>query len=462
MKVIDKNLLKGVEKIYLIGIGGSGMSGLARVLKYMGFSVSGSDKKKTSITEALEKSNIPVYVGQKISNVGDSELIVYSSAINNKHIEIKNAKKLNKKLYHRAQILASLLNHAKTSVAITGTHGKTTTSAILSFALTRIGANPTCIVGSEMLNFKTNVVEGGGNYWVCEVDESDSSHEFYAPNYSIITNLEPEHLDHYQNIEGLENSFKRFLDHAKNPGLVVYQGDDEFLKKLVKKSKRPNVSFGFSISCDFSAQNISLKPFESEFDIFEAGFFIKRMKLNLPGKHNISNALSAICVLIYLGFDLEEIEKALSGFSGTRRRLEVKWQSREFTIVDDYAHHPTEVEAAIKTLRGMGKHVVAVFQPHRYSRTKHLYREFAHVFDDADKVILTDIYSAGEKKSSGVDVNLIFNEVCKSGHKNVSILKKEKIVSSLSSYSERNSVIAFIGAGDIGEIADEFVSNLKA
>lgn len=463
MKIVHEDLIHGCQEAYLIGIGGSGMSGLARILKHLGLSVSGSDTKETQVTKALRHSGIPVYIGQKSVQLGMADLIVYSSAIRKDHLELKEARCLGRKVYHRAEVLASLVNRAETSIGVLGTHGKTTTSAMLSYALSKMEANPTCFVGSDMLNFNTNVVVGKHGYWVCEVDESDSSHEFYAPHYSVITNLEPEHLDHYNTWENLTQSFRRFLSQVHDPGLVSYWGDDPMLHSLVKESGRPRVSFGFSDQCVYSAQNIRLQPFGSEFDFYESGFYSFPMKLSVPGRHNIANALATLSILSHLGFDLERVRDVLATFQGTRRRMEVKYQNPQLLVLDDYAHHPTEVKAVLRALREAGNYVRVIFQPHRFTRTKNLCREFAHAFDDAQEVVLTDIYSAGETNPEGVGVELIHQEVLKTGHPHVTVVHREQIMPQLLEHPLREGgVMVFMGAGDIGEIANEFVSQIGA
>jgi UDP-N-acetylmuramate--alanine ligase len=462
MKIVHDNLIRDSRAAYLIGIGGSGMSGLARILKHLGLSVSGSDYKETPVTQSLRRSGIPVHIGQKTVGFGDADLIIYSTAIGKDHLELKEARKLGRKVHHRAEVLASLLNHAETSIGVLGTHGKTTTSAMVSHVLSQIGANPTCFVGSDMLNYDTNIVAGGRDYWVSEVDESDSSHEFYAPHYSIITNLEPEHLDHYGTWENLTDSFRRFLAQVQDPGLVSYFGDDPTLNMLVRESGRPYVNFGFSEECVYSAQNVCLHAFGSEFDLFESGLYSAHMKLSVPGRHNIANALATLSILLHLGFDLDLVRDALATFKGTRRRMELKGQNSQFLVLDDYAHHPTEVKAVLRALHEAGKYVRVIFQPHRYSRTKNLYREFAHAFDDAEEVVLTDIYSAGEANPDGVKVEWVYQEVLKTGHKHVSIVRKEQILPYLAEHPLKDGVMIFMGAGDIGEVASEFVDRLDA
>lgn len=462
MKIISEDLIKDCREAYLIGIGGAGMSGLARILKHLGLSVTGSDSRESCVTRNLCRDGIPVHIGQKEAEVGNADLVIYSSAIRNDHLELAEAKKLGRRVYHRAEILASLMNQAETAIAVLGTHGKTTTSAMLSFVLSKIGANPTCFVGSDMINFNTNIVAGGKKFWVSEVDESDSSHEFYAPHYAAITNLEPEHLDHYQSWENLLGSFRRFLAQIHHPGLVAYFGEDPVLKGLVKESGKPSVSYGFSEACDFSAQNIRVEPFGSSFDLWESGFYSRTVRLSVPGRHNIANSLATLSLLSQMGFELDRVAEAITGFKGTRRRMEIKWQSAQSIVFDDYAHHPTEVKAVLKALRETGKHVRVIFQPHRFTRTQHLYKDFAHAFDDAHEVFLTDIYGAGEDNPHGIGVELIADEVARAGHPQVRIVKKEKIIPFLLEHPLADGVMVFMGAGDIGELANEFIGSIGA
>ncbi|HPW65004.1 MAG TPA: UDP-N-acetylmuramate--L-alanine ligase [Candidatus Omnitrophota bacterium] len=461
-RIVSDDLVKDCREAYLIGIGGSGMSGLARILKHLGLSGGGSDYKESCVTRNLRHDGIRVSIGQKDIGLGGADLVIYSSAIRPDHLELAEARKSGRKVYHRAEVLASLMNHADTAIAVLGTHGKTTTSAMTSFVLSRIGAEPTCFVGSDMINFGTNIVAGGRKFWVSEVDESDSSHEFYAPHYAIIANLEPEHLDHYQSWENLQNSFRRFLAQIHHPGLVTYFGNDPVLSQLVRESGKPSASFGFTEDCDFAAQNVKPLPFGTEFDLHEAGFFSRKVTLSVPGRHNVANALAVIGLLSQMGFELDSICGALREFKGTKRRMEVKWQSSQFIVLDDYAHHPTEVKAVLKALRETGKYVRVIFQPHRFSRTYLFYRDFAHAFDDAHEVLLTDIYAAGEPNPHGVSVELIANEVASAGHPNVRIVHRDRVIPYLSEHPLADGVMVFMGAGDIGDLANDFVGNMNA
>ncbi len=462
MGAILDDLIGNSRHAYFIGIGGVGMSALARVLKYRGLEVSGSDMKETASTRSLINEGIHVYLGQNQIHFDTVDLVVYSSAIQSSHLELAVARKQGLKVYHRAEILSSLFNHAQTSIAVTGTHGKTTTSSMISFVLSELGKNPTCLVGGDVLNLGTNTILGGSDLWVSEVDESDKSHELYAPTYAIMTNLEEDHLDNYRDLKDLEESFARFLTNLRNPGAAIYSADDPVLKHLIFESGKPAISFGLTPQADFYADNIRFNAFGSEFDFYETGFFSARVKLSVPGFHNIANALAAMTLMIQLGIEPETIIEPLSRFQGARRRLEIKWKSEEMIVIDDYAHHPTEVRASIQALSEMGRRLIVVFQPHRFSRTQHFFKEFGHAFDHADEVILTDIYGAGEANPNGIGVDVIYQQVAKSGHPSVRIVPKKEITSYLLGHSNASAIVAFLGAGDIGEVADEFANRFKS
>ena len=461
MPVIDSDLIGKSRSIYFIGIGGVGMSALARVLKHRGLQVAGSDSHESRTTQELSAAGIQVHIGQDRISFRNSDLIVYSSAIACQHLELKAARDRGLKIHHRAEILSSLLNQARTSVAVTGTHGKTTTSSMISYVLSSLHKNPTCLVGGDVVNLGTNTILGGQDLWISEVDESDKSHELYAPNYAIVTNLEEDHMDNYRDLNELKNSFARFFLHPRNPGLIIYSEDDPVLRELVLTTPKPRVSFGFSPSADFSAQNIKLSDFGSEFDLFETSLYAMRVRLSVPGLHNVSNALAALALFIQLGIDPEDAAQALYEFRGARRRLEIKWQSEDLIIIDDYAHHPTEVRASIRALRSLDRRLTVVFQPHRFSRTRHFYKQFGNAFEEAEEVILTDIYAAGEPNPDNISVECIYQEMMAAGHPNVKMVVKNEILRYLQTRSQMDGVVAFLGAGDIGELADEFAGRFK-
>lgn len=459
--IIDQDLVAGTRHAYLIGIGGVGMSALARVLKHRGIEVSGSDSRESRATRELAASGIPVHIGQTSIGFGEADLIIYSSAICSDHVELCKAYEMGRRVHHRAEILSSLLNQAKTSIAVTGTHGKTTTSSMISFILAELGKNPTCLVGGDVMNLSTNTILGNSDLWVSEVDESDRSHEMYAPSYTIVTNLEEDHIDHYKDLQDLKGSFLRFFSNTRNPGLIVFNQDDPVLRELVPQSGKPRLSYGIQESADLNAENIKMSDFGSEFDLVEQGLYVSRFKLAIPGIHNISNSLAAIGTLMHLGLDPEEMAPILARFKGARRRLEIKWQSPSLVVIDDYAHHPTEVKASIRALRALGKHITVVFQPHRFSRTRYFFKQFGTAFEEADEIILTDIYSAGEANPENISAECIYEEIRNAGHRAAYLLDKQKILEFLMQRPKTGGIVAFIGAGDIGDLADEFTSRFK-
>jgi len=463
MTKFDFELVLPGKHAYFIGVGGVGMSAVARVLRHRGLRVSGSDSKAGRMVDSLRAEGIQVYLGQKEAHLSGVDFIVYSSAIQQTHLELETARKLGIPIYHRAEVLAALFNRADTSIAVTGTHGKTTTTSMISYVMESLGKHPTCLVGGDVLNFKTNTVLGGNRYWVAEADESDRSHELYSPSYAIVTNLEQDHIENYPSFLDLEQSFERFVANAQNPGAIIYPLMDRALKAIVENSGKPHISFGFTEDADFCAANIEFDAFGSAFDLLECGIYMGRYELSVPGLHNVANALAAIALFAQLGLDFEEIKEPLAQFKGARRRLEVKYNSEEMTVIDDYAHHPTEVMAAIDALKKTGKRLTVVFQPHRFTRTRFFFKEFGEVLSHADDVILTEVYSAGELNPEGTGVDLIYREVCGLGHQAVRVMDKKEVSDYLSNRKEHEpSIIAFLGAGDIGEVADEFANRFKS
>ena len=461
MKIIQKPVLNLSRRAYFVGIGGVGMSALAKVLRHRGFEVAGSDRTENRSVRELSQLGIPVYVGQKEVHVGDEDQIIYSSAIAENHLEMTAAPGKNLRIVHRAQALASLLNQAETSVAITGTHGKTATSCMISFVLAETGRHPTCLVGGDISNLGTNAILGGDEYFVSEVDESDGTQEYYAPNYAVITNVDEDHMDHYENLNDLRASMSRFLDNLKNPGLVVYYADDPILKEIVPKSGKPHLSYGLTPQANVYAERIRLEGFHSEFELFHEGFFAGKVLLSVPGIHNVLNSMAAISVLLELGLDLDEILETLFRFRGARRRLEVKLDLDQLIVIDDYAHHPAEVAASLRALTRLGKPLTVVFQPHRFSRTQYLGSRFGDAFREAHELILTEIYGAGEANPHNVTSEVIYEAVRQTKHPCVKMVPKASVIDYLLSRHSQEGIIAFLGAGDIGEVADEFARRIK-
>jgi UDP-N-acetylmuramate--alanine ligase len=396
-----------------------------------------------------------VYVGHDAANIQDADLVVYSSAISAENPEIIEAKRRNIPVIQRAAMLATLMQDKKV-ITVTGAHGKTTTTSLIAHLLLEAGLSPTVAIGGILRNLDSNAYLGRSDFFVAEADESDGSFLCYRPDYSIITNIDFEHLDYYKSFDNLLLNFGKFLDNTKENGCVWCCGDDAHLKKLLANYKKRSILFGLSQNADIHPANITLEGLSSSFDCFYNNKAVGRFSLSLGGEHNIVNALSVIGLGLELGITLENIKKALSTFKGAKRRLEIKLDSDKVRIMDDYAHHPTEIKATLFALRSLKRRrTIAVFQPHRYSRTKLLFPEFGKSFDLVDSIIITDIYPAGEKPIENVSASLIVDAIREHGHRDVRYLPKEGIVAELLKTAQPGDLIITLGAGDITKISDE-------
>lgn len=454
-------LLEPGRKVFLIGIGGIGMSGLARLLAARGLEVSGSDAKRTKMTSKLEAEGILILIGHEGAFMSRPDLAIYSSAISKGNHDFQKLEALGIPIFHRAQVLSFIMNRV-ISLAITGAHGKTTSSSMASFLISQSGLKPSCLVGGEILNFGSNVLIGDPNLIVSEVDESDRSQLYFSPDFTLITNLDAEHLDVYRDLEDIKNSFRTFIDQVKTTGSFVYCLDDPHLKEIASDSHRSGVSYGFSESADFHPKDIHLDGFHSSYVLYEKGKQIDLIRLNIPGMHNILNSLGVIALLRTFGLEYGQFLKFLPDFKGAGRRMEVKLNRSDILILDDYAHHPTEIKATLQAIKGLGRKVTVVFQPHRFSRTVHLVNDFGSAFEHADRVLLTDIYSAGEQNPNQVQASLIYEAIKKTGHPEVNIVSRDQIIHFLLSHFDGDQTVAFLGAGDIGEVADEFASRFES
>lgn len=451
-----------MSKYHLIGIGGIGMSAIAHLVLERGLEVSGSDLKTSSATEDLKRRGAKVFIGHAAGNIHGADLVVYSSAIKEDNPEIAEAKRLNIPLIKRAQALAELMKD-KTVITVSGSHGKTTTTSLVSYLLLEAGLLPTMAVGGILKNIDSNACLGKGDFFVAEADESDGSFLYYTPRYSIITNIDREHLDYYKEFNNLLLAFREFLNRTQAGGCVFGSNDDLNLRRLLKDYKNRSVLFGLSEDADIYAGNIELKGLSSGFDCFYQNKFLERFHLALGGRHNVSNALAVIALGLELGIDRRIIKAALINYKGSRRRMEVKLRGKKYLVLDDYAHHPTEIKATLEALKGMdNRRLIAVFQPHRYSRTKLLLDEFGRSFDAADYLIVTDIYAASEPALEGVDARLIIEKVkSRSSEKPAVFLPKEDIVEHILGIIKPNDLVVTLGAGDIIKTCDELVQRLK-
>jgi len=450
------------EYYHFIGIGGIGMSGVAHLMLKAGASVSGSDLKENRITDELKRLGANIFIGHNAQNVSNQSAIVYSSAIKDDNPEICQGRKLGIPLLKRAEALA-LLMRKKTAITIAGSHGKTTTTSLISYMLLEAGLCPTVAIGGILKNIDTNACLGSGEFFVAEADESDGSFLYYQPKYSIITNIDYEHLDYYHSFENECNAFESFLKRTQEDGCLFVCSDDLNLKKLSSNYKGKVVFFGLNEPADICAKNIELSGLTSDFDCFFKNKLISRFHLALGGRHNISNALAVIALGLELGIDLAYIRRTLEGYKGAGRRLEIKFKSDKYLVLDDYAHHPSEIKATLAAVTNLiSKRKIVVFQPHRYSRTQLLLNEFAVSFDQADYLIITDIYAASEQPIEGIDAGVLLNKIKEyRPNKQVVYLPKEKIAEFLVGFIKDGDLLITLGAGDIVRVADAMAEKLK-
>jgi len=451
-------------RIHFIGIGGSGMSGLASILLDSGYKISGSDIVTSKVTKRLADKGAIIFKGHNENNIEEADLVVISSAISESNSEVRGA--INRKItiIKRAEMLARLMNN-KYGIAVAGTHGKSTTASMISLLLEKSGFDPTVIVGGELNNFKNNAKLGKGHYIVVEADESDGSFLELNPRMAVVTNIEDDHLDHYENMENILKDFKKFIDKIPDNGRVILCKDCDNVKGLAKQYGRSYISYGIFTEADLMAKDIELDKLNSKSKIYWQGAKIGELYLKVAGYHNILNALAAIAVALELGISFIEINKILETFQGVHRRMEIVANlDDKILILDDYAHHPTEIKATLSALRSswQDRRIIAVFQPHRYSRTKLLAEKFGKAFFDADCVIINDIYSANESPIFGISGETIFKEVKKSNHRKVKYLPyKEDILSYLSEIVRPGDIIITMGAGDIWTVGQELVEQLN-
>ncbi len=452
-----------MKKYYhFIGIGGIGMSGIAQLLLKSGFGVSGSDLNKNNNTRMLSDLGGRIFLGHQAENISNQDVVVYSSAISENNPELLQAKRLGIPLIKRAQALAELMQQ-KTAITVAGSHGKTTTTSLISYMLLEAGLSPSVAIGGILNNIQTNACLGNGEFFVAEADESDGSFLHYSPKYSVITNVDREHLDYYRNFNNALDAFRLFIQRTLPGGCVFACSDDAQLLKIMRTYAGKRVFFGLNSGADIYAKNIEFDMLSSEFDCYFNDKFIAHFNLALAGRHNISNALAVIALGLELGIDLEHIRSSLAGYKGAGRRLEVKFKNDKYLVVDDYAHHPTEIKATLEAIANLNvKRKIVVFQPHRYSRTQLLLDDFARSFELADYLIITDIYAASEQPIEGVSAQEILKKINQLyPDKGVLYLAKEDIQSHILSILRDNDLIIFLGAGDIVRVSDALAAELK-
>jgi UDP-N-acetylmuramate--alanine ligase len=455
-------MLSSPKKIHFIGIGGIGMSGIAWLCLKKGHRVTGSDIKPSGIIDKLVCEGADIAIGHRWENIKDVDIAVYSSAVLAHNPELSEARRKGIPIFKRGEFL-TYLGEGKKCIAVTGAHGKTTTSSMISTILKESKLNPSGIVGALVPYLNGNAFIGDGEYFVTEADESDGSFLYLRPDYGVITNIDFEHLDYYNDMDQIQNAYLEFARHTKHNGAVICWGEDPYLKKTVKNLKCRVLKYGKSKRNNLYMKNLKLGHMESEFSLFYEKQDIGIFKLHVPGEHNILNSMAAILISLDMGLAPDVIRASIRAYKGAERRFQEKACIDNIMVIDDYAHHPTEIRATLKAALNMKrKRLISIFQPHRFTRTKFLKKEFARSFFDTDYLILIDIYAANEKPIFGVTSLCIYNEAIKIKKMNVNYIAREKLLEYLTNFAKPGDTLLFLGAGDIGRLSGEFVLRLKA
>lgn len=430
------------------------MSGIAEVLLNLGFTVTGSDLRKTDTTDRLQTLGATIFTGHKEENIGGSDVVVVSSAVRPDNPEVLKAKDLFIPVIQRAEMLAELMR-MKYSIAVAGAHGKTTTTSLVSTILGHAGLDPTCVIGGRLNSLGSNAKLGDSKFLVAEADESDGTFLLLFPTIAVTTNIDLEHLDFYHDINEIKSAFLAFLNKVPFYGLDIICIDNANVQSLIPQLKRRYMTYGLSKQADLRAENITYIGFTTSFKVFYKDEELGDIDLTLPGIHNVVNALAACGVAIELDIPFALVKEALKDFGGIHRRLEVKWDGA-IKLIDDYGHHPTEIKATLAAIRQMWKgRIVVVFQPHRYTRTKALMEEFVTSFNEADVLVVTEIYAASEEKIEGVDGHALSEKIRTSGHKNVVFAaNKEDAAEKVLNLAREGDVVITLGAGDIYKIEE--------
>ena len=442
-----------VRLIHFIGIGGIGMSGLAEILRTMDFDVSGSDMRESEVTERLEGFDVKISVGHRASNIEQADVVVYTSAIKKDNPELQEAIRRGIPCITRGEMLAELMR-LKYGVAIAGSHGKTTTTSLVATVLRAAGLDPTVVVGGRMAALGSNAKLGAGDLLVAEADESDGSFLRLNPTISVVTNIDPEHLDHYGDFETLKAAFVNFLNKVPFYGLAVLCLDHPVVQELIPQLSRRFVTYGLSPQADYHARGLEYQGLHTFFDVFHGKKSLGRFSVRMPGEHNVLNTLATIALADELEVPLDVIKDALATFHGVARRFTVVGRPGGVTLVDDYGHHPAEIVATLKAARrAISGRVHVIFQPHRYSRTEILFEDFSKAFNDADDLTMIDIYPAGEQPIPGISASTLCDKIAAHGHHNVRYASsREEAVTSLASRVEAGDAVLALGAGDVNRL----------
>ena len=455
-------MLGRTRKIHFIGIGGIGMSGIAEFLHNQGLQISGSDLKKTEVTAHLEDIGIKVTEGHDPTQIEDADVVVKSSAVHDDNAEIVAAKALKIPVIRRAEMLAEI-TRMSFSIGISGTHGKTTTTSMAGLVLEAAGLNPTIIVGGKVKNFGSNNVMGSGKYIVVEADEFDHSFLSLTPCIAGITNVDEDHLDCYRNLDDIKGAFIEYANKVPFFGSVIACLDDPGVQAILPQINKKIVTYGLSRQADIQAMDITMKDFVTSYSLAYKGYKLGRITMNVTGKHNIQNSLMAAAIGLELDLPFKSIQDALANFSGVYRRFDLKGEVNDIIVYDDYAHHPTEIMATLEGFKdSVDRRIVALFQPHLYSRTRDLYEKFGKSFFSCDCLILAPIYPAREQAIPGVSSQMIADVAIQSGHRAVHVIENNaQIIPQTLALLKPGDLFITMGAGNIWQYGEEILYELK-
>jgi len=458
-------MFRDVHRIHMIGIGGIGMSGIAEVLLHLGgtIQVTGSDERLSGITDRLRELGAEVVQGHRAENIEGADLVVTSSAVRRDNPEVVAARHAQIPIIPRAEMLAELMRLFRYGIAIGGAHGKTTTTSMVATIMAQAKFDPTVVVGGKLALLGSNARFGHGQYMVVEADESDGSLVMLQPTIAVLTNADAEHLDHFKGIEDICRCFTEFANKVPFFGTVILCLDDANVQSMIPNVKRRMITYGFLPQADVVARDVAVDPeFFSEFTVVWRGEELGRVRLNVPGRHNVLNALGATAVALDLKIGFDHITQALAEFRGADRRFQVKGERDGVLVVDDYGHHPTEIQATLSAAASAGRRVVVLYQPHRYSRTQHLMEEFGRAFYSADVVLVTDIYAASEDPIPGITGEAFAESVEEHGHKHVEFVGSvERGVGRLLEVAQPGDLVLTMGAGSVSLAGDELLRRME-
>lgn len=449
--------------IHMVGIAGAGMSGIAQILFEQGFKVTGSDLQMNGIAQRLREMGIEIFQGHSSSNLKEGvDLLVVSSAIPEDNPEVGLAFKRNIPVLKRGQMLANMIN-AKKGIAVAGAHGKTTTTSMIYWVLQGCGIDPTFIVGGELKDGHINAHLGNSDYFVAEADESDASFLDIFPYIAVVTNIEDDHLDFYGSVDNIKKAFVQFINQVRPDGFAVLYGEDKYISDIRSDISVKTITYGENADNDYYIKDWEPKEIGSVFKVYRRDVYLGQVELSVPGKHNALNAAASIAVALELGLDFTKVREVIKEFKGAKRRFQIKGEKFGIMVVDDYAHHPTEIKATLAAALGLKRErVIAVFQPHRYSRTHALWRELGESFSECDLAIFTEVYAASEKPIPGVDGKLVYEAALGAGCNAVYLDSFKKIKKYLLENTRAGDLVITIGAGDVWRIGEEFLSELES